>query len=91
MRAVFWVIVTMLIPVVGYGIMHALVYVLPMGEHTGGAHLALTVLIIFLGLAVPYWMLKAGLFKAHLGNPKEKELQLKDFPKDRVQIAREQN
>jgi hypothetical protein len=90
MRPIFWVILAAAIPVLGYGVMHGLALILPMDDGSTGTHLLLTAAIIFLGLAVPYWMLKAGLISAHKRNPKERELQLKDFPKDRGQMLREQ-
>ena len=90
MRAVFWTLLAIAIPFVGYGIMHGLAYLLPMGENTDGSYWVFTLLIIFLGLLVPYLMLKAGLLKAHTANKQEKELRLRDFPKDRAQISREQ-
>lgn len=42
--------------------------------------------LITLGLAVPYFSLKMGMHYARLANPHEKELKLKDIPKDHEQI-----
>ena len=83
----FWfVVIAAAIPFVGYGIMHGLTYLFPMSEDTPYTHLFYTVILIALGLLIPYWMLKTGIHAAHLRDPGEKELQLKDIPKDKDQL-----
>jgi hypothetical protein len=73
---------TLLIATVGYGVMHLMVYVLPMSQDSMFSNLIFTLFIIALGLAVPYWMLKFSIHRAHLYNPQEKEIRLEDLPKD---------
>lgn len=76
------VALVILIPAAGYGIMHLLAYAVPLDQDSTGMHLLVTLAIIALGLMVPYWMLKAGFFRAHLRNRDEDELHLRDLPKD---------
>jgi hypothetical protein len=70
-----------LLPVIGYGIMHLSVYLLPVSEENLWGDMAFTVLLITLGLAIPYWMLKLGFHGAHMRNPEEKDINLNDLPK----------
>ncbi len=85
-RYLWWIVFAAAIPAVGYGVMHLLVYVLPMAETSTGSHVVYTIILIGLGLAVPYWMLKAGIHAAHKHNPQERELHLSDVPKDKDQL-----
>lgn len=78
-----------LLPVVGYGIMHMLVYVLPMSGPAVWADFLFTLLLIALGLSIPYWMLKIGFHYAHTQNSDEKELNIKDIPKDKDQARQD--
>lgn len=78
----FVITATLLIAVVGYAIMHLTVYVLPMSEDSVFIDLAFTLFIIALGLVVPYWMLKFSIHQVHLRHPEEREIELKDLPKD---------
>jgi hypothetical protein len=73
---------TLFIAAMGYGVMHLMVYVLPMAQDNTFSHIIFTVFIIALGLAVPYLMLKFSIHRTHLYNPNEKELRLEDLPKD---------
>jgi len=75
-------ILILLIPVLGYGAMHAIVYLFPMTEESDARHFIITFFIIALGLAVPYWLLKAGFHKGHLENPSQDELHIGDLPKN---------
>jgi putative flippase GtrA len=79
---VFTIMSILLIPVIGYVIMHALVYVLPVSA-SHSVQLLFSIIIIAMGLTVPYWMIKAGFHKAHLANPQESELELQDIPKEK--------
>ncbi len=51
-----------------------------------GAQLAITITMIAILLAVPYWMLKLGSRAEREVDPKERELKLKDIPKDLDQL-----
>jgi magnesium-transporting ATPase (P-type) len=84
----FWLLLFIAIPVVGYAIMHGMVYVFPMQEDSTLRHLMITVAIIALGLAVPYWMLKAGLFAARKRNVNEDNVTLEDLPKSQRPAGR---
>ena len=79
---ILMVISILLIPLIGYAIMHALVYILPVSA-SHNMQLLVTIMIIALGLCIPYWMIKAGFHKAHLTNPQESELELRDIPKEK--------
>jgi uncharacterized membrane protein YqjE len=74
--------VVLLIAFIGYAVMHLLVYVLPLSQNTTGMNAVFTVIIIALGLSVPYWMLKFGIHQARMHDPREKEMTLKDLPKN---------
>jgi hypothetical protein len=76
-----------LIPVIGYGIMHLSVYLLPVSGESLWGDLAFTLLLIFLGLAIPYWMLKLAFHRAHMRNPEEKDMHLSDLPKDKDDLV----
>lgn len=78
-----------LLPVLGYFAMRLLPEMFSMGEGSTGSHLLVTVLIIAIGLAVPYWMLKAFIHQAHEYDPAETEFDLKDIPKDKQDLARD--
>ena len=72
----------------GYTVMYLLTYTVPMG-HTSGFNQALyAFVLIIIGLAVPYWILKLVLHEAHKRDSSEKEITLKDIPKDKEELAR---
>jgi hypothetical protein len=71
----------------GYGIMYLLTYAIPMTENTTLNHLLFTVILIALGLTIPYWMLKLLFDAARMRNPHEKNLHLSDIPKDKDQLT----
>ena len=58
-----------------------------MTEQTTGRHLFYTIILIAVGLLTPYLMLKLALHVAHLKNRNEKELHLKDLPRDKDDLA----
>lgn len=87
-KPLIFLLLALFIPVIGYGIMHGLVYVLPVSENNTGAQLLFTILIIALGLAIPYWMLKSGVHKARLHDRREKEVKLENIPKDTKELSR---
>ncbi|NBO17822.1 MAG: hypothetical protein EBV03_01080 [Proteobacteria bacterium] len=72
----------------GYAIAHGLTIVLPPSQHGGIYYGLLTVFFSVLLLAVPYWMLKLGSRARHDANHRERELTLKDIPKDKDQLNR---
>jgi hypothetical protein len=84
-----WMIaLIVLLPTVGYGLMHFLIYVFPMSETSTWSHIIYTVILIALGLTIPYFMLKALFSAAHRQNPRdEHELHLKDLPKDKDDLV----
>ncbi len=86
-KAVLMTGLVILIPVVGYGIMQMLVYLFPMSEQSYVSHFMMTLAIIALGLVVPYWMLKGSFHVAHLNNSDERELHLRDLPKNGDEIG----
>jgi hypothetical protein len=86
-KPLLFLLLGLFIPVAGYSLMHSMFYVLPMSEDSTGMHLFLTLFIIALGLCVPYWMLMAMAHKAHLSDPREREMHLKDIPKDEQELA----
>lgn len=76
------------IVLVGAGAMYWLIYAFPMDDESMVLHTVYAVVMIVLGLAIPYWVLKLGIHRAHLQNPQEKEMELSDIPKDRQDMAR---
>lgn len=85
-----WLALIPILAVAGYAVMHGLIYALPVSENNTTVNILFTCFIIAMGLAIPYFMLKIGMHEAHLQNPDEKELRLRDIPKDKQQISREQ-
>lgn len=75
------------IPLIGYGIMHLLVYVVPVSEDNVFSNFFYTAIVIVLGLGIPYAMLKLLFHAANLKNRREKPLRLQDIPKDKDQLA----
>lgn len=76
------------LPVIGFTGMYMFVYILPLSDNVL-IQIFYTLVLIALGLAIPYWILKLGIHEAHLANPEEKELELKDVPKDKQQLDEE--
>lgn len=68
--------------VIGFTAMYMLVEVMPPldGDNTF-SQIMFMLLMVALGLTVPYWILKLGSREAHKRNRNEEELQLKDIPK----------
>lgn len=87
------VLLVMLIPLVGYALMHGLIYLFPMegSSDNTASYLFYTLIIIGLGLGVPCLMLKTGFHAAHTRNHKEKELSLADVPKDKEQLLNQRD
>jgi hypothetical protein len=70
-----------LIPLIGIGIMYAVVLGAP--PHGGPMVYGLVMFaMIVIGLSVPYLILKAGFQQSHLGNARQKPLRMSDIPKD---------
>jgi hypothetical protein len=72
-----------------YAIMAASTYTLPMTAENTGSHILMICIVFAILLGVPYLILKAGFHTAHMNNPKQDELSLKDIPKDERQIRAE--
>lgn len=72
------------ITILGFGLMYAPAVLLPLSDSNLN-YFMFSVLIIALGLAVPYWILKLGMHSAHRHNAQERELSLKDIPDDQDQ------
>ncbi|MBI1275542.1 hypothetical protein GC177_06185 [bacterium] len=83
-----FIMLAIIIPVVAYLIMHGVVQVVPLSEDNFGLQLFLTLFVIGLGVTAPYLMLKTAFFSAHLKNSEEKELHLRDIPKDKRQAGK---
>jgi hypothetical protein len=79
------VALVVLLPIVGSTIMYFSIYAVPMTDHPSYRYVVYTALVIALGLLVPYFMLKAFSIAAHQWDPREKELHMKDLPKDKDQ------
>lgn len=82
-RTVFFIVAAILIPIVAYVIMRLLFEALPIGEGNDWVSALVQALVIALGLAGPYWMLKFCLLSERERNPQEKVIKLKDMPKDK--------
>ena len=80
------VLIVIALPVVGYAVAHGLTFVFPPSQYGSLYYGFLTVFFAVILLAVPYWMLKLGSRARHDANPKERELTLKDIPKDKDQL-----
>ena len=77
-----------LIPLLGYALMHVLIYIYPLSQESHFLRYTIyTLALIVLGLVIPYAMLKAGVAAAKLRNPDEKSLEIKDIPKDKDELA----
>ena len=87
-KYLFLILSIPVIAIMGYFLMHMMVYVLPLSERSYGSYITVTLLIIALGLFVPYWMMKAGFKGAETNDPHETSIELNDIPKDQNQIAR---
>jgi hypothetical protein len=80
---------TIAIPFLGALAMHLLIYLIPMSEKTTLQHALYSITLTLLGLAIPFWMLKALFSAAHTRNRHEKEFTLRDIPKDKDELAKE--
>lgn len=79
------------LPIIGYGIMHALVYIMPMqdgstGEQYVGNQLFYALILTVFGLMVPWWMLKLAVRNAAVRDPEEGELELRNIGKDKEKV-----
>jgi hypothetical protein len=77
----FSLIVLAVIILAGYALITALPSIFPVTAESTGTHLLIICLVIAAALSVPYLLLKAGFHAAHMNNPEEDELKLKDIPK----------
>lgn len=76
------------LPVVGYLIMRAIPESYNDDGTATGLHIITYLVLIAVGLTVPFLMLKSSMKSAKMGDSRERELHLKDIPKDKEQIAR---
>lgn len=77
------------LPILAYFIMRGATNLLPADDTVGAMGGLLMIGFIIIGLSVPYWMLKLLSKKEHMENNSEKELYLRDLPKDKNQILRD--
>lgn len=79
------IILTILLVLLGgYGFMYMLSFAFP---DSSAGQLFTMALFAVIVLAVPYWVIKLMTKDAHLRNPREKEMHLRDIPKDKDQLA----
>lgn len=88
-RHIFYILLIPAIFIGGYALMHGLAYVLPLSEENEATQWFYPVFITLFALAIPFWMLKAGFHKAKMDNPQEKELHLKDLPKEKDALEKD--
>ncbi|MFO1242267.1 MAG: hypothetical protein U1E36_03585 [Rickettsiales bacterium] len=84
-----WLIIGIIaLPIIGYLVMR----MLPQSFETDGDdttwHVIAYLMLIVVALGVPFLMLKSIFKSAHLNDRREPEVELKDIPKDKEQIAR---
>lgn len=82
------VISVIALPVLGYALAHGFTLAVPPSEHGGWYFGLLTLFFALLLMAVPFWMLKLGSRARHDVNSHEREMELKDIPKDKDQLNR---
>lgn len=77
------------VPLIGTGIMFALTHAFNLEAGSAVGATVYTLSLVFLGLAIPYVMLKTLFSAAHTQNPiDEKEIHLEDIPDDKDQLGR---
>jgi len=77
------VTITLLLPFVGAAVMYAIIFAFPMGQDSIISHFIYTLIIITLGLGIPYSFLKSFSIAAHEWDEHEPELHIEDLPKDK--------
>jgi uncharacterized membrane protein YidH (DUF202 family) len=77
------IIILLLIPVAGFGVMRWTHLFVPLSEGNTTTYILYTVILIALGLLIPYGIMKLLFHSAHIKNPNEKELYMADLPKDK--------
>jgi hypothetical protein len=86
-RFVFFLVLAAAVALAGSAVMYGAVFTAPLAENTKGVTPYLvTLFIIAVGLAAPYWVLKLSVHAAHERDPREKEVALKDIPKDKDEL-----
>lgn len=85
---IFAIIILLLIPVVGFGAMRWTHLFVPLSEGGTSTYILYTVILIALGLLIPYGIMKLLFHSAHLKNSSEKELRMEDLPKDKDDAER---
>lgn len=86
-RAAFFITAAILTPIAAYVIMRLLFEALPVGQGNDWLSALIQALVIGLGLAGPYWMLKFALLSERERNPQEKVIKIKDMPKDKTDYS----
>ncbi len=87
-RVMYTLGIVFLIALIGSGGMYILIDVLPEARSMT-KDIIYAIVIMALGLAVPYWMLKLSFHAAHVWNPKEKEFELKDLTKNQDDLVQD--
>lgn len=87
-RAGGLVLVIIALPILGYVLTYGMNLIMPMSEHGTGYHLALVIAIFAMGMLVPYFMIKLLSRAGHLVDPQEKEVRMRDIPKDKDDFER---
>lgn len=87
-RILMLIIFIAFVAVIGWALMYSSVYLLPKSDSMLN-YFFITIMLFMLGLAVPYLMLKFSVHQAHLRNPKEKEVRMKDIPKHYDELKNE--
>jgi hypothetical protein len=81
-KFIFYILIIASLPIAGYVIMRGLSYTFFTSTENAIWLAIFMVLIIVIGLVVPYLMLKLWFHAAHLRDKHEKDISLKDLPKD---------
>lgn len=87
-KRLFLAALIIILPVLGYVIMRGMTESFDNDGTASGEHAITYILLIAVALAIPFIMLKSVFKSAHMGDRHEPEIELKDIPKDKEQIAR---
>ncbi len=77
------IIILLLIPVIGFGAMRWTHLLVPLSDGGTATYILYTIILIAIGLLIPYGIMKLLFHSAHLNNSDEKELHIADLPKDK--------
>lgn len=77
------------IPVIGFSAMYGTAHFLSVSD-SAISSAVITLLLIAIGVGVPFWMLKFGFHEARMRNPRdEAELHLSDIPKHKDDMVKD--